>query len=225
MRRASQPKAARPPANSASAGGSGTAITRSSATTKSPVIAFARVAPARCLVVALVCALGPVHDGTAVRSMNRVSRAGFRLARGAPRLMRLLYGALIGGLLRRYPPAVYSLLDATGCPADRAALADPGLRASLVATVREAFRAGSDGAANDLRACSRPWGYALSELAVPVGLWHGAADRTVPVAFATAYARALPHCETHIVAGEGHFSLPERHARPILSRLLDAGRP
>lgn len=40
----------------------------------------------------------------------------------------------------------------------------------------------------------RAWGLDLSEVRVPIELWHGERDRNVPVAHAHRMAAALPDC-------------------------------
>src|SRR5207302_6015031 len=87
--------------------------------------------------------------------------------------------------------------------ADRRVLAEFDEEAILAAAV-DAFRAGSRGAAQEMTLFARPWGFDLSDIVVPVELWHGSDDVNVPVAVARHVARHLPQCTSHILDGEGH---------------------
>jgi pimeloyl-ACP methyl ester carboxylesterase len=71
----------------------------------------------------------------------------------------------------------------------------------------------------------RDYGFALRDLPPDrrVVLWHGLSDTIVPPSMAWAMARALPHCEAHLVPG-GHFMAVDA-ADQIIARLrqmLDA---
>lgn len=52
----------------------------------------------------------------------------------------------------------------------------------LIASMVESFRAGSDGSAWELRLLTRPWGFRLQDIVIPVALWHGDADINSPLA-------------------------------------------
>jgi pimeloyl-ACP methyl ester carboxylesterase len=51
----------------------------------------------------------------------------------------------------------------------------------------------------------RPWHFQLEDISAPVVLWHGTADRNVPVGLARLVERRVPHCTANIIEGAGHF--------------------
>lgn len=51
-----------------------------------------------------------------------------------------------------------------------------------VLSKREAFRLGFEGFALDLALVSRPWGFPLQAIRVPVHVWHGKLDISTPIA-------------------------------------------
>lgn len=65
----------------------------------------------------------------------------------------------------------------------------------------------------------QPWGFELSQLKVPVQLWHGTVDRNVTLSTARRLASELRDCRTHFIKDEGHFSLPGKHFAEILTSL------
>ncbi|MGH8616577.1 MAG: alpha/beta fold hydrolase [Burkholderiales bacterium] len=181
-------------------------------------LAIAHALPDRLDGCGIVCGLGPTVPAS-TRHMGLVARAGFALGRHAPWLVHLLYGKLLGGLLRRYPGQVFSLLNANAHAVDRAAIALPDLHASVLASVREAFRQGGRGAAYDLVLYSNDWGFRLQDIVTRIELWHGESDATVPPAFGRAIAAAVPGCRARFFPDEGHFSLPLNRMDDILESL------
>jgi pimeloyl-ACP methyl ester carboxylesterase len=51
---------------------------------------------------------------------------------------------------------------------------------------------------DDYLVCRRHWGFDLADMQVPVTLWHGGADRLVPLAHARALAAAIPGCTARV---------------------------
>jgi pimeloyl-ACP methyl ester carboxylesterase len=118
------------------------------------------------------------------------------------------------------PPVSASLLArvlALAPPEDRATVRRPEVATALCAGLREAFRQGGQGAADDLLLLMRPWTVRLPEIQVPVRLWHGEADDVVPVAMGRHLAQAIPGCRAEFVPGGGHYLVFER-----LGAVLDA---
>lgn len=72
---------------------------------------------------------------------------------------------------------------------------------------RWAVRTGIWGWFDDDVAFLRPWGFSLSDVAVPVSVWHGAEDLMVPLAHAFWLVKHLPDAVPHLLEGEGHLSL------------------
>ena len=57
----------------------------------------------------------------------------------------------------------------------------------------------------DYRACRSHWGFEPGDLRVPVMLWHGRADRLVPLAHTLTLAAAIPDCTARVDPVGGHF--------------------
>jgi pimeloyl-ACP methyl ester carboxylesterase len=91
---------------------------------------------------------------------------------------------------------------------------DPGARPGLVAALTEALRQGTRGLVDDVAVATRPWGFRLEEIAVPVRLWHGQDDHNVPAHLAHRVAAAIPNC--HAVFVQGGHTAPFAHLDEIL---------
>jgi pimeloyl-ACP methyl ester carboxylesterase len=79
----------------------------------------------------------------------------------------------------------------------------------------------SRGAAWDYTLFSRPWGFALADIQLPVYLWHGDQDRICPVEMGRYVAENITGCTAFILPDEGHFSLVLKRFAEILALVAD----
>jgi pimeloyl-ACP methyl ester carboxylesterase len=165
---------------------------------------------------------GPFTVAAAHQLAKRVSVAAL-MAPSGPTLAAERAGMktrnLVTGWLARNAPA----LNAVPLAAMRRSLATParrervlrqemaaapdaspaGLRIEIEA-VADALRLGPRAAAQELALIRRSWPFPLSEVSVPVHLWHGARDRNVPIAYARRLAGELPDATLHVSDSSGH---------------------
>jgi pimeloyl-ACP methyl ester carboxylesterase len=90
----------------------------------------------------------------------------------------------------------------------------------LAASTRHAGLQGIVGWRDDDLTHTRPWGFNLGTIKVPVSIWQGTEDRMVPLAHAHWLAANVAGARAHIEDGEGHLSLLKQMDR-ILDDLLD----
>jgi pimeloyl-ACP methyl ester carboxylesterase len=76
--------------------------------------------------------------------------------------------------------------------------------------VGPALDSGPGGLIEDELANAGPWGFDPRDIAVPVLLLHGDADRIVPSSHSEWLARAIPGAVLRIIKGEGHISALRR---------------
>ncbi|MEX2247741.1 MAG: alpha/beta hydrolase [Dehalococcoidia bacterium] len=105
---------------------------------------------------------------------------------------------------------------------DRRVTASRQNREALRLEVVEGFRRGSGGASYDFVMLVKPWGFRLDDIAMPVHLWHGEADRVVPARYARAMMPLFADPRVRWFPGEGHLLIME-HAEEIIA-VLAAGR-
>ncbi len=55
---------------------------------------------------------------------------------------------------------------------------------------------------------------------VAATLWHGTQDRAFSVHLAEEVVKRLPNCKARLIDNAGHYSLPIRYMRDILSDLI-----
>jgi pimeloyl-ACP methyl ester carboxylesterase len=157
-----------------------------------------------------------------IGGINEGTRRFLTLPREKPWLSRLFLGLMLGGMSRYAPRLLIRNALALLPEADRAVIAtDTGAQQGFVSMVREAMRQGTKGAHHDsLLSVTEP-GFRLQEIRTPVLLWHGEADRNIPVAMARYMAAAIPGCQAAFYPDEGHISLFKKEARSILRSLTE----
>jgi pimeloyl-ACP methyl ester carboxylesterase len=95
----------------------------------------------------------------------------------------------------------------------------------MAANFREAVRMGVEGWLEDDIAFTRPWGFGLEEISVPVMIWQGSADLMVPFSHGQWLASQLRGASVHLEAGEGHLSIALGALDRMLDELVSAGSP
>ncbi|MEV6096720.1 alpha/beta hydrolase [Nocardia sp. NPDC051981] len=177
-------------------------------------LAVAAGLPGRVTGVALISApapLGEQADAADLDPVARRRRRGLNVLRRAPFLVYPM--AMEMSLVIRRRKGVAGLV-AQMADVDRERVeGDPELAGKLEANLRRSFEQGSRGFASDIRLVfTREWGFRLSDVTVPVQVWHGEADGNVPADDARRLAAALPDARLHLVPGAGHLLFVERPA-------------
>ncbi|MEW5871431.1 MAG: alpha/beta hydrolase [Chloroflexota bacterium] len=183
------------------------------------VAACAWKMPPRLRAACIISGNAPVEITEVHASMSAQDRQLYWLARHANGALRLLLGKIAGDA-RKDPNSVLSLFSEVSAP-DQAALQQADIQKVLQGMVSGAFQSGTRGVAWDWKLEALPWGFNLSEIEMPVVLWHGEEDRLVPPAHGHYMAKALPDCQAHFVPAEGHVSLIARHYEEILKSILN----
>ncbi len=91
-------------------------------------------------------------------------------------------------------------------PTDAAVLKDE-LAEYLAYTGREGLAPGCEGWWEDGEAFTRPWGFELSAIGVPVLLMHGRQDQFVPFGHGQWLARHIPGVDARLLEDDGHLTL------------------
>jgi pimeloyl-ACP methyl ester carboxylesterase len=92
--------------------------------------------------------------------------------------------------------------------------------AYLATTFRQAMSTGIWGWFDDDLAFTRPWGFDLDEVEMPVVVWQGGQDRMVPFAHAQWLTTQLPGARPRLLPEEGHLSIAVASFGKILDDLL-----
>jgi pimeloyl-ACP methyl ester carboxylesterase len=184
--------------------------------------------PDRVASVAIASGAPPIVDLSDYSGLLSLYRRLLWLYGRSPQTLRALF-FLTGAVARirppvRFRPLMLKLLQLQPC--DVSSLEDSVAFEACFESQRRAWRASIKGLTIDAEIFAAPWGFRLEDVDVPVRLWHGTKDRAFSIRVAEYVAARLPNCKARYVEGEGHYSLPIRHMREILSDLInvDGGR-
>jgi pimeloyl-ACP methyl ester carboxylesterase len=172
-------------------------------------LASAYRVPGRVARVAVIGGIAPLASRAVRVGMARQMRMTLMLARRSPWLLRRTLAA-IARQARRSPERVARRIVESAPPADRRALADEELWRIHVRTTAEAF-ASPAAIAFELELLTRPWGFELGDVRVPVAIWQGELDTTHPPAMAFQLAEQIPESELYLVPEVGTFGMVERY--------------
>ena len=186
-------------------------------------LAAAHADPARVRAVALVASAGEVGGGATLRDYELADRLLSWAAVHAPPLARVALAISVEAA-RRVPSLALRFAEADLAPADRDVLARnfSSPRAALRLFTQAFLRSGA-GVVDDYAALARPWGFAVEEVAVPVGCWHGTLDSLVPLRHSEQLVARLPQARLVRWPGEGHLAIIERGGE-VLDGLLELSR-
>lgn len=160
--------------------------------------------PQRLVRVALVSGLGPLDRPGALAGMNATERRIMLLSQRSPVAARAVVGLAVAAERRR-PGTLLGGLAKAMPPCDRAVLARPAVRASLMDSYARAFARGTRGQVHDWGVLAAPWGFVPGQIAVEVHLWQGDQDDRVPLHHAKHLAGAIRGSRIRILPGQGHM--------------------
>ncbi len=172
--------------------------------------------------VGLVSASAPLAGVAGAKYTYRTHRVASRAADYAPWMIRLAMWrwahAQRSDPERHLDEAIESMIEA-----DRTVLEDPALRAVMIGNAQELYRQGGRGLYDEALVMARPWGFRMEGVSVPVRIWHGEADTTVPTSMGRHMARVIPGCVATFYPGEGHHLVYDRWREILIALSETAG--
>ena len=176
--------------------------------------------PERLEKIAVVSGAPPLDQLKEYDGLLPIHRQMLRLRARRPGLMRTLFHLARPFVAIRMPIRFRPLLLKFLQPCDANVLRESRAFDICFESARQAWRSSAKGVITDAEIYATPWGFSLEEVRVPVALWHGTNDRTFAHRLAKDVASRLPKCEFHLIEGAGHYSLPIRYIREIVTDLV-----
>jgi pimeloyl-ACP methyl ester carboxylesterase len=178
--------------------------------------------PDRVRAIAIASGAPPIFDLQDHSGLLKLYRRMIWLYRHSRLTLRAFF-YLTGALASFRPPPrlrplMLKLLRLRKC--DSESLEDSVAFEACFESQRRAWLSSVKGLIHDAEIFAKPWEFRLEDVDVPVRLWHGTEDRAFSIGVAKYVAGRLPNCTVRLVEGEGHYSLPIRHMREILSDLI-----
>jgi len=173
-------------------------------------LACAYALPERVTAVGIVAGAGPVDTPNATEGMIFLHRLGFTVGQYLPWSIWYLMVKYLFREIAADPATAIDRDQNTWPPADREILTTPEIRELCIRSDTEAYRHGLLAYAWDARLLTRPWGFKLEEIKVPVHLWHGTLDNSTTLVMARYMEEKIPNCNLTICNDEAHMLLIPR---------------
>ncbi|HVM31288.1 MAG TPA: alpha/beta hydrolase [Candidatus Limnocylindrales bacterium] len=165
--------------------------------------------PDRVRVAGLISAPAPISGVGRADYLRRFHRTAALSARRAPWTIRLALWHW-GRPQRRDAERFFERSFADMCRADQQVLSERSVRQQMIDNSAELYRQGGRGMYDEALILARPWGFEPGDIRVPVWIWHGEQDETVPAAMAQHMASRIPSSTVTMYADEGHHLLYRR---------------
>jgi pimeloyl-ACP methyl ester carboxylesterase len=167
---------------------------------------------------ALISGLAPADRPKPYEGFTFTMKMLIFLARSVPSLVypfrRLTYNMLQGD-----PEKAGDRLASSFPPEDLKAINESGSKTMLVENIKEGYRQGGEGPAQDDIIINSSWGFSLEDIQTRFDVWQGDVDKNVPVNLGEYQHEVLPNSRLRILPGQAHLYLLT-HWREILERLV-----
>ncbi len=140
-------------------------------------------------------------------------------------LGRVPLGVTLTQAIRVVRPLAGPVLDlyaALQPPGDRFLLSRPEFKAMFLDDLLNGSRFQTSAPLADLILFTRPWGFEIADVRVPVRWWHGDADHIVPFRHGRHVVDRLPDARMSVIDGESHLGGLGRAAE-VIDTLLELG--
>jgi pimeloyl-ACP methyl ester carboxylesterase len=173
-------------------------------------LACAYCLPERVVSTAVLSAAGPVDAPGAAEGLTPLHWLTFKIGRYAPWSLTRALTWLFFRKSAADPAHAIDLYARDRSASDEDVLKMSGVRQNCIESDMEAYRQGLTGFSWDVRLITRPWGFGLGEIIIPVKLWHGTADDFTTTGMARYLSEKIPNCKAYIYEEEGHMLLIPR---------------
>ena len=173
------------------------------------VAACAFKIPQRVTGAAIVSGLAPMDRDGATDGMNRMNKLGLTMQRRVPIAGRAMI-SVMAIAVRRNSEGTFDRMISGMAASDQEIARRPEMRAMFLEDIAEAFLNGARGPALENGLHTKPWGFRLQDITIPVHLWQGGADLNVPEAHARSQALAISGSILHFFPDEGHLLFVDR---------------
>lgn len=169
--------------------------------------------------VGVVSGVGPSNVPGANEGTSEENRRLVRIGGLAPWVLKLILMRIARARRKNPDQSFAKLLEGLPEP-DRKALSHPAISVKTMEASADSFQSGVKGHSWEMQLFGRPWGFNMSDLQIPVLLWHGNEDKSILPLTGKMQAEAIPKCTAKFLPNEGHYSLYINHIDEILQTLI-----
>ncbi|MBY0122984.1 alpha/beta fold hydrolase [Bacillus sp. S/N-304-OC-R1] len=163
--------------------------------------------PARLHHVSMIASVAPFINGKPPKTMVKENRLAFTLSKYVPWLMKYSY-KMQKKMMEEKPEKFIQAMKRGNkhlIESDRKIAQNDAVIKEMKAHLGEALRLRVDGPIEEVNLLSKPWGFDLNDISIPVHIWHGEDDRMAPFEEIKKVAKAIPKVSNHFIPGAGHF--------------------
>jgi len=181
-------------------------------------LACALKLPDRVSAGAIISGLAPPDRPSPYEGLSFGMKALMIIARRIPALV-YPFRRLTAKMLQGDPEKMLGRLSKSFPPEDVKAIEDSSSAEALLAGMKEGFRQGGNGPAQDDLIINSSWGFRLEEVRTRFDVWQGEVDRNVPVNQGEYQHEMLPNSRLTILPGQAHLYMLT-HWREVLEALV-----
>lgn len=157
----------------------------------------------RCERVVLASVHNPDRSGPRRPAGSYLEKISTVIGRRSPVVLRWLIPFLCKSVIQDPGKFAEKAISVADCAHEEAILRSPNLLTSVQMMLEERTASGFAGVIQEHRHIGRNLGFPLSDLQMPLLLFHGECDRSNPLEGARALAEAAPNARLHVLEGMG----------------------
>lgn len=183
------------------------------------VLACAHQLPERVISGAAISSVAPMSRDKAYQGMPVLNQILARSSRQFPWFTKFTRWIIRKMVMSDVEKATQQLMSSIP-DSDKEALYDPKSVEILVISIREGFRQGYQGVAQDDIIVNGEWGFSLKDVKHRIDIWHGEIDLNVPIHAGQYLSAMLPNRREQFLPDKGHFFVLNQWEE-VLSMLVD----
>lgn len=182
-------------------------------------LACAYKMPDRILAGALISGLAPPDRPNPYEGLPFAMKALMIIGRNVPPLV-YLFRRMAYKTFQGEADKIGDRLTSSFPPADQKAIEESGSGDWLIENIKEGYRQGWDGPAQDDILINTSWGFKLQDIQTRIDVWQGELDKNVPLNQGEYQSELLPNSRLTVLSGQAHLYLLT-HWREVLEALVN----
>lgn len=182
-------------------------------------LACAYKMPDRILAGALISGLAPPDRPNPYEGLPFAMKALMIIGRNVPPLV-YLFRRMAYKTFQGEADKIGDRLTSSFPPADQKAIEESGSGDWLIENIKEGYRQGGVGPAQDDILINTSWGFKLQDIQTRIDVWQGELDKNVPLNQGEYQSELLPNSRLTVLSGQAHLYLLT-HWREVLEALVN----
>lgn len=174
--------------------------------------------PNRVISGSIVCGLAPANRPNPYEGYSGLFKTMMILGRKYPKLVYFFRNIAAKQVSKPGTKAGDKFVNSLP-KVDQKPFENKAVKEMLIADIREGYKQGGNGPAQDDILINSDWGFDLAKINTRIDIWQGDLDKNVPINQAKYQASLLPNNTLHIIKNKGHMLILDEW-KNILSELI-----